>query len=441
MENVLEFIENLNISKSDTVVVSCSFGPDSMYLLYIMHKYFDCKVVCAHVNHKIRKESDEEYQRLEKYCIENDIIFEGTEINDYSSADNFHEYARNYRYRYFEEIVMKYHAKYLFTAHHGDDLMETILMHILRGGSVYGYSGFDFLVEKRNYKIARPLIYLSKEQIEMYDNELGIPYSIDQSNLEDHYTRNRFRHHVLPFFKQEDTNAHLKFLRYSENLKECTSFLDNYCYSILSDIYQNNILDLNGFAKLDIYIKKEILYKILMRIYNNNLSLINSNHILYLLSIIDNNKPNLEITLPNNVKILKEYDKLIFNAKNSGTKYDYILNDKVITPYGKIFKVSQSEEKSNYLIRLNSKQIKMPIHVTVSHDGDKMYIKNMEGSKKVNKIFIDEKISKQKRSDYPIVKDADGNILWIPGIKKSKFDIEKNEVYDIILKYEKGECL
>ena len=439
MDNVLKFIDNLNIKEDDTVVVSCSFGPDSMYLLYIMNTYFKCKVVCAHVNHKMRIASDQEFIDLKAYCDEHDIIFEGTEILNYESCDNFHEYARNFRYDYFEGIVRKYKAKYLFTAHHGDDLMETILMHILRGGSIYGYSGFDFIVDKKDYKIARPLIYLTKDEIEKYDKVLGIPYAVDESNLEDHYTRNRFRHHVLPFFKSEDSNAHLKFLKFSENLKECTNFLDNYCYNILDKIYINKTLDLNEFNKLDIYIKKEIIYKILMRLYNNNLSLINSKHVLDILDLIDNKSPNLQINLPNNMVVLKEYDKLIFNYTYTTSNYDYILNDTVKTPYGTIRIVDNVGYTSNDTILLNSKSIELPLHVRTKRDGDRIYIKNMNGSKKVSDVFIDSKIGKNKRDMYPIVTDHAGKILFIPGIKKSKFDIEKNEVYDIILKYEKGE--
>ena len=61
MDNVLKFINNLNINENDTVVVSCSYGPDSMYMLYIMHTYYKCKVVCAHVNHKMRQASEQEF--------------------------------------------------------------------------------------------------------------------------------------------------------------------------------------------------------------------------------------------------------------------------------------------------------------------------------------------------------------------------------------------
>lgn len=143
--------------------------------------------------------------------------------------------------------------------------------------------------------------------------------------------------------------------------------------------------------------------------------------------------------LPNNIKVVKEYNFLIFNEINNNTNYDYILTDSVITPCGIIKKCNESDDTSNNIIRLNSKDITLPIHVSSKITGDKIEVKNMNGSKKVSSIFIEEKISKTKREVYPIVKDHSGVVLWVPGIKKSKFDIEKNKVYDIILKYEKGE--
>ena len=176
-----------------------------------------------------------------------------------------------------------------------------------------------------------------------------------------------------------------------------------------------------------------------MSIYNNDIDEINSKHINLLLDIIENDKPNLEIYLPRNIHVLKEYNKLTFKIALFSTNYDYILNNEVNTPLGNIIRISESDEKSNYVIRLNSKDISLPIHVRSKMDGDKMEVKNMNGSKKVSDIFIDEKVDASKRKITPLVVDHDGNILWIPGIKKSKFDIEKNEVYDIILKYEKGE--
>ena len=187
MDNVNEFIKSLNISEDEYVVLACSYGPDSMCLLDILIKN-GINVVVAHVNHKLRKESDQEYVDLEEYCLKNNIIFEGSIIDKYPKG-NIEAYGRSFRYNFFESIVKKYKAKYLFTAHHGDDLIETILMRIARGASLRGYAGFKKNTKLDNYYLVRPLIYLTKEDILNYVENLDIPYAIDNTNLELIHTR------------------------------------------------------------------------------------------------------------------------------------------------------------------------------------------------------------------------------------------------------------
>ena len=98
-------------------------------------------------------------------------------------------------------------------------------------------------------------------------------------------------------------------------------------------------------------------------------------------------------------------------------------------------KQSKTNDNSNYTIKLNSKEIKQPLYIRTRQDGDKIEIKGLNGSKKVKDIFIDEKIPKQERKDWPILVDSNDTILWIPGLKKSKFDKQNKENYDIIIKY------
>ena len=136
MDKVINFLINVvKIKEKDTIVVGNSGGPDSMFLMTLLinlSKKYDLKLICAHVNHNIRKESEEEQVFLMNYCQENNITFEVMKIEKYGD-DNFHNQARNFRYNFFEDIVKKYDANYLMTAHHGDDLIETILMRIVRG--------------------------------------------------------------------------------------------------------------------------------------------------------------------------------------------------------------------------------------------------------------------------------------------------------------------
>ena len=108
----------------------------------------------------------------------------------------------------------------------------------------------------------------------------------------------------------------------------------------------------------------------------------------------------------------------------------------MLLPNGKkIERIDSCEDNSNNIIRLNSKEIKLPIIVRTRNNGDKIKIKNLNGSKKVKDVFIDNKIDINLRNKWPIVCDYDGNILWIPGISKSSFDKRLNDSYDIILKY------
>lgn len=436
MDNVDRFIDSISIDSNEYVVVACSGGPDSMYLLHLLwSKNFN--IVCAHVNHKVRSISDSEYEFVKNYCEEHGIIFEGTEINEYSD-DNFHDYARNFRYNYFESVIKKYKAKYLFTAHHGDDLMETILMRLVRGSSLKGYAGFKSIVEKDNYKIIRPLIFLTKDEIEKKNKELDIPFVIDESNLEDHYTRNRYRHVVLPFLKNEESNVHTKFLNFSNTINEVSDYLNREVNKYKSDIYINKVLDLVKFKKLDKLIQRLLLESIISDWYPDDLFLINNNHIDGIFKIIDNNKKNITLELPNNLVAIREYDKLILTRDNKTYEnIDVIFNDIYESTMGTIKVIDESEDTSNYTIRINSKDIKLPLHIINRRDGLKMHVKNMVGSKKVNDIFIDMKVSKNNRDTWPILVDDEGQVIWIPGLKKSNLDVVNCKDYDIIITYVK----
>ena len=162
-----DILKKLNLLPNNiSVVIAVSGGPDSMALLNLLSKIKKekrLKLICAHVNHKLRKESAKEAEMVKLYCKQNNIIFEYMEINEYKG--NTENYAREKRYDFFERLIKKYSSPYLFTAHHGDDLIETIMMRLIRGSSLKGYTGFSEITEKENYKIIRPLITKTKEDV------------------------------------------------------------------------------------------------------------------------------------------------------------------------------------------------------------------------------------------------------------------------------------
>jgi tRNA(Ile)-lysidine synthase len=421
------------LNDNDVLVIGVSGGPDSMGLLnLVVNLPLNLKIICAHVNHNLRRESFDEEIMVENFCKEHNVIFHKMLINEYSN-DNFHNDARKKRYDFYEELINEYGAKYLLTAHHGDDLMETMLMRMVRGSTLSGYSSFGFLEERGNYFILRPLIHNTKAEILDYVLLNKIPYAIDASNEKDVYTRNRFRKYILPVLKNENKNVHNKFYDFSVELKEANDLIQSLTLEKLNECYSNGILNFNFFSRYHIALKRNILRKILKDIYEDELYLITDKHIDEILSL---KKPNCILYLPKNIILSKSYDNITFSSYKKTDKYCYEFRNKIVLPNGKVLEVSKNvNEKSNFVIRLDSSELQMPLIVRTRKDGDKIILKGLNKEKKIKDIFIDEKIPLKSRDIVPIVCDSSGNIIWVPGIKKSKFDKEKDEKYDIIIKY------
>ena len=434
-----ELINKFNIEKNSIVVVGCSSGPDSMALLDMLLKVRDdlnIKLVCAHVNHNLRKQSKEEAIFMKAFCKDKDVAFEYLLIDKYGD-DNFHNEARNIRYNFFEDAVKKYDAKYLMTAHHGDDLIETILMRISRGSSIKGYSGFKKEVDMKTYKIIRPLIDMSKEEILKYNDDNKVKYFIDSSNKKMDYTRNRYRAIILPFLKSEDKNIHLKYLKFSEDLDKAYQIIEKEKQRILKQVMKKSKIDIDLFKEIDPYFQKEIIYSLTNKYYQDDLILITDKHIDLIKELIESKKKNAYVDLPNDVVVKKEYNYLFIERKNNEVfNYEIEYNNYVELPNGKVLRESMDEKNSNYICRLNSKEISLPLIVRNRKLGDKMSVKNLNGSKKIKDIFIESKVPISQRELWPVVVDSSGNIVWLPGLKKSKFDKKKSEFYDIMIKYE-----
>ena len=423
----------------DIIVVGCSSGPDSMALIDMLLKIRDkysLKLVCSHINHNVRRESIEEEEYVKNYCLEKKIIFETMTIEKYGD-DNFENEARNIRYHFFEELVNKYHANYLMTAHHGDDLIETILMRMVRGSNLSGYAGFKKVVDMGYYKLVRPLIHFTKDELIEYDNKNNIKYFDDSSNSSTLYTRNRYRKYVLPFLKGEDNNVHTKFLKFSSTLLDVNRFICKERDESLKKILDNGKLDIVKYLALDEFIQKEILYFLMEEFYQDDLILINDKHINLVYSVITSSKANIIATLPNEVEAVKSYNYFFLRKiMDELTKYEIEIGESVKLPNGHSIKtIKESDDSSNYTCRLSSNDVSLPLIVRTRKMGDKITLKGIGGTKKIKDIFINEKINMDERDLWPIVEDSLGRIVWIPGLKKSKFDKKKNEFYDIILKY------
>ena len=433
-------IKNINMLADEYIVIGVSSGPDSMALLHMVIKNINKNIVCAHINHNVRKSSDEEEKYLKKYCQNNNIIFESMKIKKYTES-NFENEARTKRYMFYEEILKKYHSQTLLLAHHGDDLIETIIMKIIRGSNLEGYAGIKTYSKLDNYTIVRPLLNLTKKDILIYNKENNIKYFIDDTNRDIKYTRNRIRKNILPILKEEDKDIHLKFLKYSNTLQDYYNYIEDITKEKIENYYKNNTIDLDLFNKEHSFIKKNIIFYLLSNIYNNKNNIIKDKHIEAIIKLTESDKPNLVINLPNNYIAKKEYNH-IYIVKLQGENKTYKVTLKDINKIEGLIikKVDNIDTDGNNVCRLNSNNIKLPLYLRNKKNGDYVSVLGFNGKKKLKDIFIDAKIPLDKRKSYPILVDSNDTILWIPGIKKTKYNVKKEEFYDIILNsYEESE--
>lgn len=432
-------LSKYNIKNNDYIVVGVSGGSDSVALLDLLLNSIDhSKIVVAHVNHHVRIESDIEEEYLKNFCLERNIIFETTKFLEYKE-NNFENEARKRRYKFYENLLLKYNSKFLFLAHHGDDLIETVMMKIVRGSNLTGYSGIKEITNKKNYFIIRPLLKFTKEDIITYNKENNLVYFNDRTNEDTNYTRNRYRKTILPLLKKEDPLVHLKFLKYSNILQEYDSYITKICQDLIIKKYQDKI-KINDFKEEDPFIQKNIIYLLLVKIYNNEDNLIKEKHLINILNIIKSTKPNQKTNLPKGYIAIKEYNEVYFTKKiKDKTNYKIELKPFNIIDNHIIKKIDNTNNNGNDICTLDSSTIAFPLYIRNRKEGDYLEVKNLKGKKKVKELFIEAKIPLNKRNSYPLLVDSNDNILWVPNIKKSKFNTGKNQNYDIILKYqEKG---
>ena len=443
MDKVLNYLKQ-EIRDNKTIILACSAGSDSMCLLDLLNKIKidkNLRIIIAHINHKVREESDKEEIFLKEYCEKLNLEFVSKHLDEYKEKEFNENEAREKRYQFLDEVMKKYHGYYLMTAHHGDDLIETILMRLTRGSNLKGYIGIKEKQVKVNYTILRPLLRVNKENILEYNKNNNIPYVIDKSNEDIKYTRNRYRKNILPFLKEENSNIHLKYYQFSKELEEYDRFLNNYILN--KDLLIEDYIDLNKIKEESKFIKRKCIELLIREIQNSDYLDISNKQIEEIMNIMDKDG-NKVINLNNKYIALKEYNKLRIIKEKERKEFNYILDKDIDINNYKIRFLDNNEniDNSNNILLLNKEDISLPLIIRSKKDGDKMTIKNLNGHKKINDILIDEKVPLKERDNILVITDSKNNILWIPRLKKSQFAKDKKEKYDIILKCEvkENEC-
>ncbi|MBW7651631.1 tRNA lysidine(34) synthetase TilS [Anoxybacillus sp. ST4] len=458
LQVVHQFIEKHQLLEcGTTVVVGVSGGPDSLALLHFLwseRERYHIQIVVAHVDHMLRgKQSEEDMHFVKHFCEQRSIICEVTkyDVRAYMkrTKKGVQEAARDCRYDFFEQVMKKYKARYIALAHHGDDQVETVLMRLVRGSTPKGYAGIPVKRPFGDGYIIRPFLCIDRQQIEQYCQENELYARHDPSNDKDDYTRNRFRHHVLPFLKRENVCVHEHVQQFSEIVSEDEAFLEQLTKEKLKHVMNEQEgrirVDVPSFMRMPKPLQRRGIQLILNYLYGNVPSTLSSIHIEQVLRFFERKHPSGMLHFPNGLKMIRQYEACIFTFQyEQPCEYEFVMHipDTIMLPNGYQL---MSEFVDHYpciagdeRVVIDMDQVVLPLRVRTRKHGDRMKVKGMEHAKKVGRIFIDEKVPMNERDQWPIVEDANGNIIWIPGIKKSAYtatNITKNRY--IVLHYKK----
>ncbi|WP_433746146.1 tRNA lysidine(34) synthetase TilS [Falsibacillus pallidus] len=443
---VSAFIERHGlVEKGDRIMVAASGGPDSLSLLHFLSRrtsLYGIELACITVDHMLRgKESHEDVLFMEGFCAALGIPCEAASIDIKARMDEegkgMQETARYHRYLFFEETLQDKGYTAIATGHHGDDQTETILMRLTRGALGKSRAGIPVQRPFGSGKIIRPLLCLNKNEIEEYCRFYELNPRRDPSNEKDDYTRNRFRHRVLPALREENPQFHEQFQRFGEELREDEDFLQELTRAEMNKLWnkhQDQIsFEITRFHQMPLPLQRRGIQLILNYLYEELPSSISAVHIDAVQQLLKSgSNVSGQLDFPHHLKVIRSYNHCCFTFRQSASADPYEIElpvpGEITLPNGSAIIAGSSDslprKNGNSSICLDTTMLNLPLIVRTRRDGDRIAVKGLNGTKKVKDIFIDCKIPARLRDSWPIVTDQSGEILWMPGIKKSKYDIE-----------------
>ncbi|BBK75109.1 MULTISPECIES: tRNA lysidine(34) synthetase TilS [Clostridium] len=441
-KKVMSYIKDNNLIKSgDKVLVALSGGPDSVCLLNILYNLkaeLNIEIGAAHLNHLLRdKDAFEDEEYVKTLCKSLDIpcFVKRVDINKYSKDKKMSSEmaGRDARYNFFDDIVKDEGYTKIATAHNANDQAETILFRLMRGSGIEGLCG----IKVRRDKIIRPILCLSRKEVEEYIEINNLKPRIDKTNFEKIYNRNKIRLDMIPYIKENFNEDIIQTLnRMSVLLQKDNEFIENSARSF----YEKHCIEQSDYfiIKKEMFDNKEAVVTRVIRYALTNFSKTHYDfemkHIYEICNLAKNNSGKA-IDLPN--KIYAEniygdiYIKERININNIDVKQEIVVNKNEINGK-KIFFNDENIEfsvlkndsnldlnQNNFIKYFDFDKINDSISLRKRKNGDKIIPLGMKGSKKIKDLFIDMKVPKEERDCIPLL-CFDENISWIVGIRVSE---------------------
>lgn len=429
------------LSGKKLVVVGVSGGADSMCLLHFLvsnSDFYGIKVIAAHINHCLRgEESDRDCAFVVEQCKKLGVqcFVKKADVAQISSREKIgtEECGRKIRYDFFDEIIDKFNDQFIYkysaiaTAHTASDNAETVLLNITRGCGIDGLCGIPAV----RGNIIRPLINITRQQVEQYCLMNSVPYVTDSTNLTDDYSRNKVRLTVLPELSKINPDVVGAVNRMSSIVSRNVSYIKDsvrYEYDRCSD---GKMLDLKKLST----VSKDLLPEIIKYAVSKNLGITaEKKHIDLIEKVIEQGhgavcpRKNIEIKITDGHLVFYESSNcssdtnIRFTAQPIKTGKTYCFN-------GKTYSVSDKKSETPFLCnKINKKLLNQLISYDIiscgavlrnRQSGDFFRPFGRNCTKSLKKLFTEMKIPQSERSTRMLLADG-SKILWIEGIGVSQ---------------------
>lgn len=469
IQKVKEYIDRYSmLHYGDKVIVAVSGGPDSMCLIHILNSLknlYGLTLYAAHVNHCLRgREADEDEEYVRSFCVENSIGFFSKRVDINAMSENLNisceTAGREARYDFFKELMGRLHADKIALAHNLNDQAETMLMRIMRGTGLEGLHGIRPV---RDNIYIRPILLLSRDEIEHYCEAAGLKPRVDKSNYESIYNRNKIRLELIPYIRENFNKDIINTLsRLSNIISRDNEFIEEIAEKRYHEfcIEDNDRIIINSdIIKENEAITSRVIRRAIKYIHGSlkNIEMIHINDIISLFTIGTGKR----INLPGKIVCENIYGN-IYIYIDEGQKTEEVMDgtevfrktvgsctlpvNKYIELPGLSISIRLVEKGDNINFGEDSlkkyfdyDKIKNNITMRYRHEGDKFVPYGMRGSKKLKDLFIDLKVPKDERDKAPLI-CFDDEIAWVVGYRVSNsFIVTKNTKNILEIKIEKGE--
>lgn len=473
LKKVSEYAEKYHmLSAGDTVVTGISGGADSVCLLLLlsaMQEKINFRILAVHVNHQIRQEAGKDAAFAEALCKKLGVSFflveENVEALAKAEGISTEEAGRQVRYGAFENVLrenasdaVKTGQAKIAVAHNLNDRAETMLFHLFRGSGLKGLTGISPVKERDSgIPVIRPLLGIKRSEIEAYLTEKGINWCIDSTNEEDTYTRNRIRHHILPFAEEAVSGGAVTNMgRAADILAETEDFVQKETHKAYTDCVTDTIGDfaaqevpgrekqIHDFGQVVFSIEKVFTYHPLLQKQMLLYCLerltpgrrdIAAVHIEDILSLFEK-EGNRTIHLPYGLAARREYDKVILGKRQSSKETDFLISPVTVVlpePDGEPITIRLSETESmefsvfpyensmnipqnQYTKWFDYGKMSKSLSVRTRQTGDYFTFNEALAKKSVQDYMVEQKIPRQNRDTIPLLAE-ESQILWIVGYR------------------------